>query len=493
MNGQALSQELLENTGQMESLFEGDKTFILRFVRNRRNPDLTFALCYCGGMVDNALVADSVIKPLVENDITRGGDFFASIVTGALYVHNVKPAETIEDAVEAVTYGDTVVFLPGTAQAAILSTQGFPLRSIAEPDAERVLSGPKEGFCEQLITNLTFIHRRLRTNEVKMEFDTLGKRSRTKICLCYIEPIVNKEALDELKRRLETVDIDAILDANTLCELIRDNRRSPFRTADYTERPDVVAAKLLEGRIAVFLDGTPMVITLPYLFIENFQSNEDYYLGSVHASFARVLRIMGFFLTVLTPAIYIAITTYNHEILPTPLLISVTRERQSVPFPMGLEVIIMILVFDLLREAGVRMPSSIGQAMSIVGALVLGQAAVQAKIASSLVIIVVAFTGITSLLIPKMSASVIVARSGILLAALFLGFPGLLLGTAVLMAHIFSLRSFGTAQTELTGQWRPQRLKDTFFRAPIPYMTQRPPMAERNPSRMKNPSERWWK
>lgn len=494
MAGEKLSADILQNAARLEALFEKDATFILRFVQNRSCPGLTFALCYCAGMIDSALIANAIIKPLVLSELAPDDpNLLQTVMTKGLYTHKAEPSDTFEEIIQAVTGGDTAVLLPGAAQALIMSTQGFPLRSISEPDAEKVLSGPKEGFCESMIVNLSLLHRRLKTNDLKIEMRTFGERTATKACVCYLASVCDPEILAELNRRLDTIHTDGALDVNTLAEWIRDNRHSSFRAIDYTERPDVAAGKLLEGRVAVFLDGTPMVLTLPYLFIENFQSNEDYYMGSFYASFARILRISGYFLSVLTPAVFIAITTYNHEILPTPLLISMTRERQNVPLPLGLELIMMLLVFDLLREAGVRMPSNIGQAMSIVGALVLGQAAVQAKIASSLVIIIVAFTGITSLLVPKMSAPLIVTRASILLLALFLGFPGLLLGFSLLLAHILGLRSFGMAQVGMTGALTRPNIQDTAVRLPLDDMPERPPMAAGDHIRMQKPPGRWWR
>jgi spore germination protein KA len=291
--------------------------------------------------------------------------------------------------------------------------------------------------------------------------------------VCYLENIVNRKLLRELYRRLDTIDIDGILDSNYISEHIAERSVLGFITCGYTERPDIVVAKLLEGRIAVVVDGTPQVLTLPYLFIENFQSNEDYYLDYLYASFSRMLRIISFLLTVTVPAIYVAIESFHHEILPTALMIGITNERQSVPLTAALEAIVMLLVFDFLREAGIRMPSSVGQALSVVGGLVIGQAAVEAKLVASPMIIVVAFTGITCLLIPKMTVSSLIGRYGCLLLAAGFGIVGVAVGLSILAIHILNLQSFGVPSLLPVDQLQYQDVKDLFTRAPWPKMLTR--------------------
>jgi spore germination protein KA len=295
---------------------------------------------------------------------------------------------------------------------------------------------------------------------------TLGDRTNTQGCICYIDSLVNRKALNEFKKRLDEIKIDGVLDTNYITELTRDKPWSPFRTTGYTERPDGIAAKLLEGGVAFILDGSPIVITFPYLFVENFHNGEDYYLNYYYTSFSRLLRILGFILTVIVPAFYIAVVVYHKEMLPTQLFISVAIERQSVPLPAAVEAVIMLIVFDIIRETGIRMPSNIGQALSIVGAIVIGQALVEAKLVAAPMIIVVAFTGITSLLVPKLNSPNIFARMLLLLLASTFGLFGLMIGLSFLLIHILNLSSYGISQTEKVGDFNFQSMKDTFFRAP---------------------------
>lgn len=307
-----------------------------------------------------------------------------------------------------------------------------------------------------------------------MKYRAFGAQTLTRACVCYIEGVAKQETVDELERRLDRFDLDGALDSNYLSEYIKDAPMSFFKTVGTTERPDVVAAKLLEGRVALFLDGTPEVLTVPYLFMENFQSNEDYYINFWYASFYRILRILGFLIAVCTPAFYIAAVTSQQELLPTPLLLSISVARQGVPFPTIVEMLLLLFMFDILKETGVRVSSNIGQALSIVGALVVGQAAVEAKIVSAPVIIVVAASGITGLVISKLSVAVIMLRTLFLLLSALLGIIGLVLGLMGMLLYLVDLRSFGM-HAFLDPSLKLQTHKDTVMRAPWWKMKTRPP------------------
>ena len=283
-----------------------------------------------------------------------------------------------------------------------------------------------------------------------------------------------EKVINDLKKRISKIDIDGILDSNYITEQIRDNKNSVFKTVGTTERPDVVAAKLLEGRIAVVVDGTPVVLTVPYLFSENFQSDEDYYLNFLISSSNRMLRYICFFLSVSVPAIFIALSTFHKDLLPTSLAIAVAKLRGGVPFSPFSECIIMLFVFEILRETGVRMPQSLGHALSIVGGLVVGQAAVDARIISTPMLIVIALSAISGLMIPRLRGAVFYLRLiFVVLAALF-GIYGYMVGLSVTIMHIISLTSFGTDYTISLRKANLQTLKDSLWRAPWGYMKKRP-------------------
>jgi spore germination protein KA len=336
-----------------------------------------------------------------------------------------------------------------------------------------------------MLINLSLIRRRLRTNELKLKYFTIGEKTNTNVCICYIDSTVNKDVLKEVYKRISKIEIDGILDTNYIAELTRENRMSPFRTTGYTEKPDVIVAKILEGRIAIIVDGTPMVHTVPYLFVENFQNSEDYYMSYFYTSFSRLLRISGFLLTTILPALYIAIVAFHQEMLPDPLLILLMSERQSVPLPADIELGIMLIIFDILRETGARMPQNIGQSLSILGAIVIGQAAVEAKLVAAPVIILVAFTGITGLLISKLNSPIIYVRIVLFLLASTLGLFGFIIGLSLLIVHILNLKSFGVPQLNIKGEFKYQNVKDILFRAPWWHMFKRPKMLSNNINRMR--------
>ncbi len=472
--GTKVSESLSQNISFIKELFRDVDIMRYREIKSRSDDTLQCFLVFSDGMVDSKVIGDNIIRPLMSADLHSKGERPEELMLKILQISEVKATDDFFEIVEAVTYGYSVLFVEGCNNAILIDTKHFQLRSVDMPDNERTLSGPREGFNESLLQNLSLIRRRLRTHELKIKHMTLGRRTKTAVCICYMAGLVKYDILEELKKRLESIDIDGVLDTNYITELVRDNRYSPFRSTGYTEKPDVVVGKLLEGRIAVFLDGTPVVLTVPYLFVENFQSGEDYYLNYFYTSFTRLLRIFGFLLTIAIPGFYIAIIAFHKEMLPTPLLINLASDRLGVPFPAAAEAFVMIIIFDILRETGVRMPSNVGQALSIVGALVIGQAAVQAKLVSSPMIIMVAMTGITSLLVPKMNAPIIYIRLFVLALSTMFGIFGFSIAVSFVFAHILNLRSMGVEQVTLSGRMKARENKDVLIRAPWWTMKTRP-------------------
>ena len=462
------------NLRRMDRLFLDVDILVKRTFGNSTDKSLEFCIYFSDGVVDSAAINEHILEPLVQSDkITPGKNLFTSVKEHFLLTSEVSETNSFKKIIESVTYGDTILFIGGCDHAVIISTKNFVLRSVSEPEIEKVLSGPREGFTESIMINLSLIRRRLRTNKLKMKMQSIGVQTNTSVCVCYIDGIVNPSILKEVFRRISKIEIDGILDSNYISEYISEQSPCGIPTIGYTERPDVVVGKLLEGRIAIFVDGTPVVLTAPYLFIEDFQSNEDYYVNNLYATFSRILRIVGFFLTMTIPGVYIAIESYQHEILPAALMLNIAYERSSVPLPASIECFIMHICFDILREAGVRMPSQVGQALSIVGALVIGQAGVEAQLIAAPMIIVVAMTAITGLMIPKLSASSMICRYVLMILGSCFGMYGIAIGLALIMTHLLSLRSFGINIVMLSKQLKYQNAKDNFIRASWPAMVNR--------------------
>ena len=484
LSNQLITSSLKENINNFKNFFKDDDILIIREFQSNNKPSISFCLMYYDGLVNSKLINEDIIYPLLKLD-NLGDDAIFKLSSQILIIDEIKKTKKVKDVIEDVTYGDAVLLIDGVEEALILNSKNFQTRSITEPESEKVMLGPHEGFNESITTNISLIRRRLRTNDLKLKTLKLGRKSKTKVCICYMDSIVDKAKLNELNKRLKKIDIDAIIDSNYITELTSDKRRTPFRTVGYTERPDVVVGKILEGRMAILVDGSPVALTLPYLFIENFQSGEDYYMDPFYTSFARILRIMGFIFSISVPAFYIAIVAFHQEMMPTPLFISIAFERQSVPLPAALEIFILLIVFDLLKEAGARMPNSIAQALSIVGALVIGQSAVEAKLIAAPMVIVVSFTGITSLLTPKINPATIMIRFSLLFLASNLGLFGFFIGYSLFLIHILNLTSLNTPQLSFTGIFKVQKIKDIFIRLPWYKMKRRPSLITNNKTRMK--------
>ena len=465
-----LTLSIKKNIAMLKSVFMDVDPVIYRELTGGEN-ESKFCLVFCDGVVDAGMMNDNILKPIMEY---KGKVTIDNIMSRVVQINSAEKIKDFKSIIEAVSYGDTILLIEGSNEAVLLDTKGFVTRAIEEPDGEKVLSGPREGFCEAIMLNISLVRRKIRSSELKFKFLSLGKQTSTQICLAYMDDIVDKELLTNLQKRLETIDLDSILDANYIEEIITDSPSALFRSIGNTERPDVVVAKLLEGRMAIFVDGSPVALTAPYLFIENFQSNEDYYMNFFYSSFSRMLRIIGFLLTITVPALYIAVVAYHQEMLPTNLMINIATDSHNVPLPASLEALILLIMFDILRETGIRMPSDIGQALSIVGALVVGQAAVEAKLIAAPMLIIIALTGITSLLVPKMNTSVIFVRIGILLLTSFLGLLGFVVGISLTLINILTLKSFGISQMTRDDRYSSQANKDALIRVPWKSMLNRP-------------------
>lgn len=481
MDDKKLNKNLKHNIEVFQDIFHCDETLITRQFENQKDNSVRCCIVFIDEMINNEIVNENIIEPIIKNQLLKYEDNTIDTLHFQVIVsNNIEKVSDIEKLVEAIISGNTVLLVEGAEEALIVSTKGWQTRSVEKPESENVLRGPREGFTESLMVNLTLIRRRVKTPDLKFMFRTLGVRSRTKASICYIDGLVNEKILEELLKRLDGIEVDGVLDTGYIQELIKDSPFSPFKTIGNTERPDVVAARLLEGRIALVLDGTPFVLTLPFVFIEYFQANEDYYNSFYYASVNRLIRVFGYIITISVPAVYVALTTFHQEMIPTPLLLSISAARQGIPFPTIVEAIALLFVFEVLRETGMRMPSAIGQTISIIGALVLGQAAVEAKLVSAPIIIIVALAGITGLLIPRLKGANIVIRLAFLLLSAFLGLYGFVFGIIVLLIHLFGMRSFGIPYMLNFNSLKPQDLKDTVVRAPWWYMQYRPKLIAAN-------------
>jgi len=480
-----LSRSLDKNIEMMKKIFRSDDTFIVRPFQNRTDRKIRCCAFNINGMTDAKNVADSIIKPIVLWEPSgRISNIADEIMSSVLTAGEVTKERDMKKILSAVLSGDTAISVDGISDVLIANSKGYEKRAINEPATELSMRGPREGFVEPIMQNLAMLRRKIKSNNLKFQFRTFGTETNTTVCLCYIEGCVRKSILDELNRRLDKFQIDGIFDTNYLQESIKDSPYTPFKTIGSTERPDKAAARLLEGRIAVVVDGSPDVLTLPFIFIEYFQSHDDYYINYVYSAISRLLRITGFFLSISMPAIYVALVTHHQEMIPTRLLFAISAARKGVSFPSVIEAFLLIGAFEVLREAGIRTPSNIGQTLSIVGGLVLGQAAVEARMVSAPMLIIVAFTGITALSVPRLIGAVMLTRTILLVMASMFGIYGYAFGMSILMIHLCGLYSFGIPFMSNITSAKNGSKEDVFIRVPWPHMKKQerfladPPPAE---------------
>jgi hypothetical protein len=432
------------------------------------DPDLVFVqihtilVAYISGLVDAERIEREIIKPLTEAQPTT------ETRSSHLLTPEVKHTDLFEALIDSLLTGFVLIAERGQQQVILANLACMPHRNIEQPQTESGVRGPREGFTELLETNVALLRRRLKTDKMRIKTWQIGALSQTEVRLIYLDGIANLEIVDEIAKRLSAIHIDAVLESNYIEEMIRDNPYSIFPTMEYTERPDVVAGALLEGKVSIFTNNTPFVLIAPFQFWSAFQSSEDYYLMFTSATFIRFIRSLSITLALLLPSLYVAITTFHPEMLPTNLLLAVAGAREASPFPALVEALIMEITFEALREAILRLPRIMGQTVSIVGALVIGQAVVQAGIVSTPMVIVVSVTGIASFMIPRynMTFSIRIMRLLLLLLAGTLGFVGILLGLFTLLIYLTGIRSVGVPYLAPIAPLRLKGLHDFLVRSP---------------------------
>lgn len=476
---------LEEDIALMKQILMHDDTVIFRRFENRHDKKVRGCIIFTEVLINNIIIDQNVVRPLMSVPPvgkSLGENLAEEFAAAVVNTDDIKARARPIDAVNSILIGDTVILLDTCPSAVIANSKKYNIRSVGVPETENSVNGPKEGFTELIVANIGLVRRKMRNPNLKFRFFELGNVSKTRVCITYVDGLCEDRMVAEMIARLNSFEIDSVLDISYIEELISDSPSSPFNTLGKTERPDVVAAKLLEGHIALLCDGTPFVLTAPFLFIENFQSNEDYYVNYYFAVFSRLLRFFAFFTAVSLPALYVALISYHKELIPLSLLQSIASSRAAVPFPAAFEMLILLLLFDLLREGGLRLPKAIGVTVSTVGAIVLGQSIVAANIVSAEMIIIVAVCGIASFLTPKLESEIILMRLALLLLSATLGIYGYAIGVIIFTAHISSLKSFGVEFTAYLIPRSAQGAKDTYVRAPWWKMKRRPSAIQRRNS-----------
>lgn len=433
---------------------------------------------YLDVLVDDTMWDAGLLGPLLNQE-TVDFDNPAQLIEQLKYklASIVKPniVENMKEVIQRIVKGEVVLFVESSKQALSFSIKDQLHRQLDEPSTEAVIRGPRIGFIEKLHINMALVRQRIRTPQLKMEKISVGAVSCTEMTIVYLEDKAPQKVVEEVKQRLAGIDMDSILESGYIEELISDHPSSPFPVIQTTQRPDLVSASLIEGKVALLIDGSPIALIMPITFWFGFQTVEDYYMNFIFATMLRWLRFLFAYLALALPSIYVAISTFHQEMIPTSLALSLAAAREIVPFPAMVETLIMEITFEALREAGIRLPRPVGQTISIVGALVIGQAAVQAGIISAPIIIIVSLTGIASFLIPHpgMSQAVSILRFPMVLCAGTFGLYGVSAAMIAILIHLTNLYSFGVPYLSPLAPLSPAGLWDVLIRAPWQIMHKR--------------------
>nr|WP_091485268.1 spore germination protein [Gracilibacillus orientalis] len=473
LNSNPLYPNLDQNLEVLHSLYKDCSDVVFRsFVI----ADQTKAqLIYIKGMSNIEEVDSNVLTPLMQkadqNSINP-----KVLIEQRLSVAEVTRIESFDACIDQLSIGNPILLLEGDQQGFALGLSKWEKRAVEEPTGELVVRGPREGFIESAEVNTSLLRRKIKSPQLKMKTLKVGRYTQTTIMITYIEDLSDETLIEEISQRIKRIDIDGILESGYIEELIQDNSYSPFPQVLVTERPDTAVSNLLEGRVVIIVDGTPFVLVAPTTFYSLFQSGEDYYHHFMIATATRWLRFLFLFISLLLPSLYIAIITYHQEMVPTTLLLTMADSREAVPFPALVEALIMEITFEGLREAGLRLPKQVGAAVSIVGALVIGQAAVDAGLVSDHMVMVVALTGIASFTIPRYNIAIPfrMLRFPIMLLAGTFGLVGIMMGLLAILTHMSTLRSFGVPYLSPMAPMKGRDMKDTLMRAPLWKLNTRP-------------------
>ena len=429
-------------------------------------------IAYISGMADKTIISDYILKQLMNSKLfeeyTEDKNLVKYVSENVIIANQVQEMVVLEKVTLEVTSGMTALFIDGYKSALIIETKGFEKRAVSQPTTEAVIRGSQEGFTENLQTNITLIRRIIRNQALLTERITIGRESNTQIAVLYMNNITNPTLVNEVKRRISNIDTDYIGGSGILEQFIEDH---PFMLVEQvltTERPDRTSRFILEGHVAVITEGTPFALIMPVTFFTLMKSSEDPFLRWQFATFIRLIRYLALFFAALLPGMYVAITNYHLEMIPTDLLISIASARESVPFPTIVEVMLMELSFELIREAGIRVPGLVGTTLGIIGALILGQAAVSANIVSPILIIIVALTGLGSFAIPSYTFGfgVRIIRFYFIFLGSILGFFGITIGLFTVLSMMASMKSFGVPFLSPIGP-RMQKGGDVILMQPV--------------------------
>lgn len=476
-----LDHNLDQNIDIVKNIFQNDTDFSTREFRIVGKTRA--AALYISSLVDKEKINRDIIHPLQETINQTDGttllgkkELLLSLLNDVLYYSDGELVTGISQVLDAMLHGKTVVLVEGYRDAIVLDTFTLEKRSIAEPESERVVRGPREGFIEVLQTNISLLRYRLPVPEFRAESVEVGEKTRTKVAVCYLDNIADDDLVEEVKKRINDIKIDRILDAGYIEQFIQDNPRSPFPQVQNTERPDRAVGNILEGRVVILVDGSPFALIVPAVFNQFYQTSEDYLSRFIMSSIIRFIRFVALLFSLTFSSLYITVLSFHPEMIPAQFMVAASSGRSGVPFPVVVEVLLMEIAMEILREATIRMPQQVGGALSIVGVLVIGQAAVSAGFVSPITVVIIALSTIGSFATPSYNAAIAfrMLKFPLIILSGMVGLLGLAIGLMFIVNHMLSLRSFGVPYFTPLSPWNKEGAKDSFIRAPLRWFKERP-------------------
>lgn len=465
--GDSVYYSLKENIDSLKSAFADSADFTVRDIILKSEKRTSAAVITIEGMCSKEVIALSIINPILMADFKKadGQKIMDEIRLSVLSASEIVEVKTFDEAVMFSTSGFALVAVDGCSRMLAIGVQGFSFRGVNEPESEVVQRGSKEGFTEPLRINMTLIRRRIKSPDLVFETTTVGKTSQTQLCICYLQNSVSKVILDKIRNRLKSSDLEMVLASGYLSEYLEDSgTKSIFSGVGISERPDTVCGKLMEGRVAVLVDGTPAAIIIPHIFVEEFQSVDDYSNRPYYAAFIRILKYISFFTAIFVPGIYTAFAQFHPEYFPRGLLVKASTALAQTPLPVALEVLIIMFVYEIMREAGLRIPKPLGHAVSIVGALVIGESAVNAGFIAPSTLMIVAAAAISSYVTSSLYAPITVLRFAFVIVGGIFGMWGIVLLGCFVLANMCAKSSVGVPYMSSLAPFSARRMRDVFIR-----------------------------
>ena len=444
---------------------------------------LEFTAIFADPITDKELLGEQVVRPLLDYE----GEPTAEEIGKKLTSPELKKEKSFDKLAEEILAGNPVLLWEGADEGIIAGTKKVFVRSIAEPPTDVTIKGPREGFIEDVKVNTSLVRRRLKTPDLKIEMLNVGRRSKTFVAVCYLDGTTPKQVVEDVKKKLQDIDIDIIPDSSYVSTFLSTRPYSLLKQVGSTEKPDIFCAKIAEGRLGLLVDGSPIALTLPYLIVEDFQASEDYYVPAYRATFTRLIRLLALLAAIYLPALYISAQLFKLELFPIKLLLTIAGSIRDIPLSPSLEMLLVLFVLEILNEASIRMPKYVGMALSVVGALVLGETAVSAGFVSTPAIIIIAFSGIGLYAVPNLIEQTSMLRLAMLLIAGSVGTYGLILFSAFIILYLATTENFGVPVFAPYAPFIKRDMRDAFLKFNLGSLEMRPKaLSSKNKRRLKH-------